>query len=72
MNLPAGGLFAFPFLHCGHERMTFTIAERDVATQILALRLGFKFEGVMRKATGTDNHVVMGMTRDDCIWIKEH
>lgn len=66
------GLFAFPFIHCGHRRITFTIAEKDVQTQVLAKRLGFKFEGVMRDALPGDNHVVMGMTRDDCIWIKEH
>ena len=66
------GLFAFPFIHCEHRRITFTIAERDVQTQVLAKRLGFRFEGVMRDAIPGDNHVVMGMTRDECIWIKEH
>lgn len=65
------GLFAFPFLHCGHRRVTLTIAEKDIQTQVLAKRLGFKFEGVMRDALPEDNHVVMGMTRDECPWIKE-
>lgn len=66
------GFFALPFLNCGLSRVTTTVAQRNVDVQKLALDLGFKFEGVKVNGYADDNMVIMGMTRDDCIWIKEH
>lgn len=64
------GFFALPFLNCKLRRVTTTIRQRNVAVQKLALDLGFRFEGVKVDGYADDNMVVMGMRRDDCIWIK--
>jgi hypothetical protein len=65
------GIFSFPFLQLKLRRITLPIAERNVEAQILALKLGFKFEGRLLNATEDDNEVLLGMLREDCIWIKD-
>lgn len=65
------GFFALPFLNCDLARVTTTVAQKNVAVQKLALDLGFRFEGVKVNGYGDDNLVLMGMRREDCIWIKE-
>lgn len=65
------GFFALPFLNCCLARVTTTVAQRNVAVQKMALDLGFKFEGVKVNGYADDNLVVMGMRREDCIWIRE-
>lgn len=65
------GFFALPFLNCQLARVTTTVRQRNVDVQKLALNLGFRFEGVKVNGYADDNMVVMGMRREDCIWIKK-
>ena len=64
------GIFAFPFLHCGLRRLTAPIASKNTDAVVNAIKLGFKFEGLLRHARADDDEVVLGMLRDECIWIK--
>ena len=66
------GFFALPFLNCRLSRVTTTVAQRNVSVQKLALDLGFRFEGVKINGYADDNMVIMGMRREDCIWIREN
>jgi hypothetical protein len=63
------GIFALPFLQCGHRCITAPIAERNIDAQILVLKLGFKFEGRRLHALGDDNELLFGMSREGCFWI---
>lgn len=65
------GIFAFPFEQLGRRRITLPIAERNVDAQILALKLGFKFEGRLLHSLDDDNEVLFGMLREDCFWLKD-
>ena len=63
------GIFAFPFDHLDRRRITLPIAERNVPAQVLALKLGFRFEGRLLNSLEDDNEVIFGMLRENCIWI---
>lgn len=65
------GFFALPFLNCDLARVTTTVAQRNIEVQKLALDLGFRFEGVKVSGYADDNLVIMGMRRDECIWIQK-
>lgn len=65
------GMFAFPFVQMKLDRVTLPIANKNIEAQVLALKLGFKFEGRLRNGLGDDDEILMGMIREDCIWIKE-
>lgn len=65
------GFFALPFLNCGLARVTTTVAQKNIDVQKLALDLGFRFEGVKINGYADDNMVIMGMRREDCIWIQK-
>lgn len=64
------GIFAFPFLHLGLRRVTAPIPSRNIDAVVNAVKLGFKFEGLLRHAHKDDDEVVLGMLRDECRWIK--
>ena len=66
------GIFAYPFLQCGLRRITLPIASRNLSAQILALKLGFQFEGRLLNARADDDEIVFGMIREKCIWIREN
>ncbi len=57
-----------------HElrRVTGTIPADNVAAQVMALRLGFTFEGRIRAGAqdGSDN-IVMGMLASECGWLED-
>lgn len=63
-------IFAHPFVNCGLRRVTTLVKQFNVNNQCMLLRLGFKFEGVKIGGYADDNQIVMGMLRDDCIWIE--
>lgn len=65
------GIFALPFLHHRLNRVTLPISVRNVPAQILALKLGFQFDGRLRNAQSDGDEVLFGMLRDDCFWIKD-
>ncbi len=65
------GIFAFPFLQLDLRRITAPIAASNKPAIINAINLGFQFEGRLIHARAHDDEIVMGMLREECIWIKE-
>lgn len=65
-------LFAYPFLQCDLHRVTLPIARRNIRSQVLALKLGFSFEGRLTDAWSGDDEILMGMTRPECPWLPPH
>lgn len=65
------GLFAYPFIQCDLFRLTVPVPSSKRNVQIMALKLGFKFEGRLANAyTNGDDDVLFGMQRDDCPWLR--
>jgi hypothetical protein len=62
-------LFSFPFDDLRLSRMNLEIPASNVAAQILALKLGFRFEGVKRAALDGADTVFFGMLKDECMFI---
>lgn len=62
-------LFAYPFVQCDLARITLPIARRNIRAQVLALKLGFSFEGRLAQGWADDDEILMGMTRPDCPWL---
>lgn len=64
-------LFRYPFIQLECQRMTAFIARKNKKSRKLAKQFGFKEEGIMRKAVGDDDLVVLGMMREDAErWFK--
>lgn len=61
--------FAYPFKQLGLSRVTALIPASNTKALNMDVRLGFKPEGVMRKGLGNDDLIVLGMLRDECIWL---
>lgn len=65
------GLFAYPFIQCDLHRLTVPVPSSKRNVQIMALKLGFEFEGRLRNAYASgDDDVLFGMQRDDCPWLR--
>lgn len=64
-------LFAYPFVQCGLTRITLPIARRNIRSQVLALKLGFSFEGRLRANAEGDDEIIMGMLRTECPWLRK-
>lgn len=62
-------LFAFPFLTMGLARVNAEVRQSDVPTMTMALKLGFRIEGVKRRALDGEDAVILGMLRDECTHI---
>ena len=64
----------FRWIFDEHElrRVTGTIPAGNVAAQVMALKLGFTFEGRIRAGAqdGSDN-IVMGMLASECGWLED-
>ena len=59
--------FVFTELKC--KRVTVVCRRQNKSTRALSLRLGFREEGVLRKAwDGIDDAVFYGMLEEDCKW----
>lgn len=62
-------LFAYPFEHFGCVRITALIKEGNVRSEKFCKHLGFRKEGVMRKAwDGKSNALVYGLLKSECRW----
>ncbi len=61
--------FEYPFRQCGLSRMTAPVAADNVSAQILALKMGFSFEGRQRAGFLGKDVVLLGMLRSECRWI---
>lgn len=65
-------LISYPFQKAGCMRITAIIREGNDASVQLARRLGFRKEGVIRKAyNGKANALVFGMLKSECKWLTE-
>lgn len=62
-------LFAFPFIQVNLDRITLPIASQNITSQVLALKLGFSFEGRLRNGANGDDEIIMGMLREECPWL---
>lgn len=58
-------LFAYPFDQLGVQRITTLVAKRNKACLILCRKLGFRYEGTMKKGFGKDDLVISGMLKKD-------
>jgi RimJ/RimL family protein N-acetyltransferase len=63
--------FAYPFLQLQCNRITGLVRADNLAAQKFDEHLGFKREGLLRKAAkdGTD-YIVYGMLREECRWLE--
>lgn len=65
-------IFGYAFEHLGLQRLNAIIPAARVPAQILALKLGFEFEGRTRCGAddGSDG-IVLGMLASQCRWLTE-
>lgn len=65
-------MFAYPWAQLQVRRLQVTIAKRDKRGRRTLERVGFKLEGVMRKAMSDGmNACIYSMLREECKWLKE-
>ena len=63
--------FAYPFIQLGCNRVTGLVREDNLAAQRFDEHLGFKREGLLRRAcTDGQNMILYGMLREDCRWLE--
>lgn len=63
--------FFMAFREMGLNRLTARTTVDNIDMQILALKLGFRFEGVERNSLNGKDVVVFGMLARECGWIGE-
>lgn len=63
--------FAYPFIYLDVKRVTATCSRKDTETRAFLKRLGFRLEGIGRKAwfRGGDS-AAYSMLKKECKWIK--
>jgi len=61
---------AYPFIQCGHRRMSALVSVRNFDSLVFVRRFGFEKEGCMREA-GLDGEdvILFGMLRSECGWL---
>lgn len=65
-------LFKYPFELAGCARLTAAISERNQRSLKLCKGLGFKKEGVLRRAhDGKTNTIVLSMLPHECKWLEQ-
>lgn len=62
-------LFAYPFQQCSLRRITLPIAASNRESIILAIKLGFQFEGRLIGACRDGDEIILGMLAENCPWI---
>jgi len=65
------GIFGYAFQFKGATRINAVVSVKNVAIQILCLKLGFRVEATIRCGAddGTDG-ILFGMLADECPWLK--
>lgn len=63
--------FAYPFTQCGCLRVSTVAARANKRARRLNEGLGFKLEGVARKAWQGKDACLYGMLREECHWLGE-
>lgn len=64
------GVFQYPFVTCGFERLTALVSDANAASIAFLERVGFKLEGRKRKAIDGCDEMVYGMLKSECRWIR--
>lgn len=64
------GFFTYPFVFRGLRRVTARIAADNSEAQVLALKMGFRPEGVERRGFFNRDVCLFGMLAEECIWIR--
>jgi RimJ/RimL family protein N-acetyltransferase len=65
-----GECFRYPFIQLGVRRITGLVVASNISALTLDLHLGFKREGIIRKAAENDEDlIVLGMLREECRWL---
>ena len=65
-------LYRWAFDDLGLVRLTCRVDPNNKAAMRAAIKTGFLREGLLRKGyDGTNDAVVLGMLRGDCVWLKE-
>lgn len=62
-------IFAYPFLQCGCERVTVKVDVNDEKVCNFVQRLGFKREGLLRRAIPSGDSALYGLLREECRWL---
>ena len=64
--------FSFPFVELGLRRVTAAVARNNKRSRKLCERVGYKMEGVRRKAyRNGQNEIIYGMLREECRYLNE-
>lgn len=64
-------IFAYPFTQMRCQRVTAVIDRRNKRARKLVEGLGFRMEGVLRKALKNNRDAILyGLLKDECQWIK--
>ena len=65
-------IFGYVFIQQGCVRLTLMIGRKNKKARKLAIGLGFKQEGVIRKAMdGIQDAIVYGMLHKECKWLEK-
>ena len=68
-----GVIFSFAFHHLGLKRVNAWVSVNNIPTQVMALKLGFRIEGVARcGANDGSDAIMLGMLVQDCRWLPSH
>jgi RimJ/RimL family protein N-acetyltransferase len=63
--------FAYPFLQCGVNRINGLVPESNLVAQRFDEHLGFKREGLVRKACKDGGNLILyGMLREECRFLE--
>lgn len=63
-------LFSYPFVQLDLQRLTLPVPSSNVPAMILAIKLGFQFEGRLANSYANgDADVLLGMQRSQCRWL---
>lgn len=62
-------IFDYPFTQVGVRRITAPIRESNLRSIRLAEHLGFRCEGLLRCAAGTESVLLYGILKEECRWL---
>jgi RimJ/RimL family protein N-acetyltransferase len=63
-------VFAFPFLQCGHRRVSSIVSETNAASLRFIRHLGWTEEGRIRQGGPKGEDVILfGLLREECRWV---
>ena len=64
------GFFDYPFNQLGCDRVTVLVDSDNEQVKRFDERLGFVYEGTLRKANPNGDADIFGMLKEECRWIK--